>query len=109
MRDLTSHLLPGGATAHQTTPHHTALGSSVVCWTRDWADDADGGGEIAATMEQQHNQHQSASNNDVSEESEGDRNREKAKPPQSQRSVAFDLSSPGEDKQEEKTRRVTIR
>ena len=44
-----------------------------------------------------------------SEDSQEDRAGDKAKPPQSQRTVAFDLSSPGEDKLEEKTRRVTIR
>ena len=53
-------------------------------------------------MEHQHNQ-------EVSEDSEAGRTKDKAKPPQIQRSVAFDLSSPGEAKQEEKTRRVTIR
>ena len=51
----------------------------------------------------------SAHSNDGSEDSEGARTRDKAKPPQIQRTVAFDLSSPSEDKQEEKTRRVTIR
>ena len=34
VRDLTSHLLPGGATHRTTTsPHH-----SVVAWSPDWAD-----------------------------------------------------------------------
>ena len=56
----------------------------------------------AVNMEQQHN-------TEASEDSEGARTKDKAKPPQIQRTVAFDLSSPSEDKQEEKTRRVTIR
>ena len=53
-------------------------------------------------MELQHN-------TELSEDGEGGRTKDKTKPPQIQRSVAFDLSSPSEDKQEEKTRRVTIR
>ena len=48
-------------------------------------------------------------NNEASEDSEDTRTKDKTKPPQIQRTVAFDLSSPSEDKQEEKTRRVTIR
>ena len=91
VRDLTSHLLPGGA---HTAPHGTPR-SSVVWRSQDWAD------VRGDDMEQLHEP--------PSEDSQGDRPGDKAKPPQSQRTVAFDLSSPGEDKQEEKTRRVTIR
>ena len=89
--------------APHTAHHRTALGSSVVGWSQDWADDEIAQpGSQATSMEQQHN-------NEASEEAEGGRTKDKAKPPQIQRSVAFDLSSPSEDKQEEKTRRVTIR
>ena len=88
--------------APHTAHHHTALGSSVVGWSQDWADDEIAQLSQAASMEQQHN-------NEASEDAEGARTKDKAKPPQIQRSVAFDLSSPSEDKQEEKTRRVTIR